>query len=165
MSRSPGAKGFTLVESLVAAAVLSVAVAAIAAAIMAGLMQGQHAGHAQRAVRLAEDMTEYILSLPYYDPQGSSNPGPEAGEIQPTGFDNADDFHGYGEPAGQVKDPGGTLYPEDYQVFSRRVTAEYGSQTVPGLGNPIPGLTVTVTVQDQAGRTWSLTRFVAQPAG
>ena len=73
-----------------------------------------------------------------------------------------DDFHGYSQAPGEVRDAAGSLHPPLFQLFSRSVTVEYGSETVPGLGDPIPGLTVTVTVQDGKGLTWTSMRFVRE---
>ena len=37
-------------------------------------------------------------------------------------FDNIDDFHGYSESAGSLKDQSGTLLPSAYQKFSQRMS-------------------------------------------
>ncbi len=154
--------GFTLVEALVAAVILLIGVMAISVAVSSGQMQMYHAVHAQRGAQLAGELMARVLALPYFDPDGASAPGPEVGETSVLDFDNADDFHGYSQAPGQVRDVAGNLYPASFQVFSRSVTVEYGSESVPGLGNPIPGLTVTVTVQDSKGLTWTSTRFVRE---
>ena len=155
--------GFTLAESLLAAVVLSVAVLAVGAALNAGHMQGAHAMHTQRATKLADELLEYLLARPYYDPQGGVNPGPELGEIGLEDFDNMDDFHGWSEAVGELTDMTGGGYPAEYEVFSRSVSANYTNVTVPGLGDPIPGLMVIVSVRDKVGQTWQVTRFAPQP--
>lgn len=154
--------GFTLAESLVAAAILLIGVMAISVAVSSGQMQMYHAVHAQRGAQLGGELMARVLALPYSDPDGPSAPGPETGEISVLDFDNADDFHGYSQAPGQVSDAAGNLYPLSFQVFSRSVAARYGSESVPGLGDPIPGLTVTVTVQDRKGLTWTSTRFIRE---
>ena len=156
------AKGFTLAESLIAAVALAIIVLAISAAILAGQTQMHEAAHAQRAMSLAEELIESALALPYEDPDGPSSLGPEADEMSVSDFDNADDYHGYVESAGGLTDAAGSAYPDDFQRFSRTVTAEYDKETVPGLGGAQPGLTITVTVTDQRGRTWNLTRFIPE---
>ena len=135
--------------------------------LMAGMMAlfvavGGYLG-GQQGMMLAEEMMEYVLSLPYTDPDGASTPGPEANESTPADFDNVDDFDAYIELAGQVRDVAGVLYPEQYQVFSRSVAVQYGSETVAGFGGPIPGLLVTVTVMDNKGRQFVHTRFMPEP--
>ena len=82
--------------------------------------------------------------------------------IHGSAFDNADDYHGFSEAAGALADVAGTLYSAPFQDFTRSVTAVYGNVTVTGFASAIPGLTVTVTVQE-AGLTWSVTRFIAEP--
>jgi len=126
-------------------------------------MQSEYAGHGHRGMTLAEELMERILKMPYGDPQGVSSPGPESGETAVSGFDNADDFHGYTEPAGGLRDVSGQYYPSDYQEFSRRVTARYESRSIPGLEGPIPGLWVVVEARDQRGQTFSVTRFIPEP--
>ena len=157
--------GFTLVESMIATVVLAVIVLSVSVAVTSGQRQMYEAMHAQRAIGLAEELMESILALPYDDPDGDSSPGPEVDETSVSDFDNADDFHGYSEPAGELTDTAGLTYPSEYQLFSREVIAQYDSHVVAGLGAPMPGLTVTVTARDQAGRTWSLTRFIPEPVG
>ena len=151
--------GFTLVECLIAATILTVAVLAVSAAIGSAQAQVHYALKTQQAVRLAEALMGRILALPYNDPDGVSSPGPEAGESSVWKFDNMDDFDGYAESAGQIKDAAGNPFPAEYQIFSRSVTVRYETVSVPGLGN-IPGLRATVTVRDPAGVTWTLSRFV-----
>lgn len=154
--------GLTLVEGLVASVVLVSAVAAIAVSITSGHLQLHYAVDCQSAVRLAEDLMERVRALPYDDPDGESDPGPEPGETDPSDFDNADDFHGYSESAGALRDAADNLLPDNYQHFSRSVTAGYGSETVADLGGAIPGLIVTVTVQDHKGQTWTVSRFIPE---
>lgn len=155
-------RALTLVEGLLASALLAFAVAAVSQAVVAGQMQTVEALHHRRAVELTEALMDEVLRLPYDDPQGASSPGPEAGESSRSAFDNADDYHGFSETAGTLADAAGTLYSAPFQDFTRSVTAAYGNVTVTGFASAIPGLTVTVTVQE-AGLTWSVTRFIAQP--
>jgi hypothetical protein len=83
----------------------------------------------QRKARLASDLIEQILTKPFHDPDGSAydySPGPDAGETTFGQFDNLDDFHGYTESQGQIKDAGGTLFTDPaYFNFSRSATCEY----------------------------------------
>lgn len=156
-------RAVTLVEAVLASVILAISVGAIAQAVIAGQMQTYVAMQSRRGVELAEALADEVLRLPYEDPNGPSAPGPEAGESSRSSFDNADDYHGFSESAGAVAGPAGTVYPSSYRDFSRSVTAAYGSVSVTGFADAVPGLTVTVTVQDSAGITWSVTRFIAQP--
>lgn len=155
--------GFTLVESLAAAAILAFAVVALCQAIVSGQMQTYAALHDLRATSLAETMVEEILALPYADPDGASNPGPETGEPGRAQFDNIDDYHGFAQQPGQISDWRGSDYPVEYQDFSRSVAVSYGPLTVAGVGTSVQGLSITVTVTDAGGRQWIITRFVSEP--
>lgn len=156
-------RGFTLPEALIATVVLSVAVLAVTEAVVSGQMQAYDAVHAQRALRVGEQLIERVLSMPYDDPGGALTIGPDAGETNVNLFDNIDDFHGYSEAAGNLIDAAGAALPSEFAGFSRSVTITSGSVTVPGFSAAVDGLTITVTVTDAKGRTWTLTRFVAEP--
>jgi hypothetical protein len=156
-------KSFTLAESLIAAAVLAMGVVAISLAMSAGHMQSHYATRGQQGMLLAEEMAELIVTKPYYDPEGSSALGPDAGESSVLAFDNVDDFHGYVEAAGALRDGTGHLYPDEYQVFGRQVIISPETRNVAGLGVAIPGLTVTVKAQDPDGPSYAVTRFVPEP--
>src|SRR5690606_16728679 len=112
---------------------------------------------------LAEALMEEILAKPYEDPNDDSTPGPEGGENNRMTFDNADDYHGYNESAESLKNSAGELYPAEWQRFSRSVTCVPGSVTLAGLGDPAPGLTITVTVSEAGTAVCSVTRFVVAP--
>ena len=43
------------------------------------------------------------------------------------------------------------------------VTVVSGPETVSGFGDPLPGVHVTVTVQDGVGTSWVLQQFVPRP--
>ena len=114
-------RALTLVEGLLASALLAFAVAAVSQAVLAGQMQTVAALHHRRAVELAEALMDEILRLPYDDPGGPSTPGPEGGETDRSAFDNADDYHGFSETAGSLADAAGTVHPTPFQDFTRSV--------------------------------------------
>lgn len=151
-------------ETLIASAILSFVVASITYAIVAGQEVTYDSLHQLRATSLVEAMFEEVISKPYHDPLGAVAAGPDAGETSRALFNNADDYHNFNEVAGAVSDAGGVLYPGPFQVFSRSVTAVYGTDNVPELGGDVPGLSITVTVTDTRGRTWSSTQFIPEPA-
>src|ERR1041385_9226887 len=109
----PSHTGFSLAEALMATALIAVCCAAMGEAIVAGQMQAYDAQQTLRATIMGQELMERILSLPYNDPNGSSNPGPEAGEASPGGFDNIDDYHGYHETAGSAFVHSGIAVPPD----------------------------------------------------
>ncbi len=156
--------GFTLAEVLLASTILAFVVSAVTQAIVAGQQQTYAALHEQRAVALVEAMVEEVLSKPYADPQASPDAGPDAGETLRSLFDNADDYHNFSQAAGAVTDAADAAYPVEFNAFARSVTCVYGSQNVAALGGTINGLIITVTVTDPTERSWTLTRFVPEPA-
>lgn len=155
--------GFTLPEVLLASAILTFTVAALAQAIVAGQMQTYAALHDARAIALAETLLDEVLALPYDDPDGASTAGPESGEVIRADFDNLDDYHGYTQSANAIVDPAGAAYPDDYQGFTRSVNVTYGTLNITEFGGDQTGLTVTVTVSEPGGRSWTLTRWVPEP--
>jgi len=157
-------EGFTLMEVMFAMMVLSFSVAALTQAIVSGQSHTYEAMHSSRAVALAEAMIDEVLSKPYDDPEGELTVGPDTGEASRDLFDNADDYDGLIEAAGAVQDQSLTAYPQLYQRFGRSVTATYTTENLPDLGGNHNGLTVTVTVTDQNGRVWTISRFIQEPA-
>ena len=160
-SQIPLRPGFTLVECTIALVVLALAVMATAQALLAGQAQTYRGLYELRAQALAEALMEEILAQPCVPQGGGNRLGPEAGEVRLT-FNSVDDFHGFTETSNRLKDAGGTLYGSDYQKFNRTVTVVYGNGTLTGCGLPVAGATVTVTVTDARGGSWSLSHFVVQ---
>lgn len=167
MNHSPNFKrqrGFTMAEVLIASSVLSIAVLAIVDAVTTGQQTTYQAMHDLRGMALAEALMEEIQSMPYDDPDGGTEDvGPEDGESDRTDFDNADDYHGYSEDVGATTDVAGVNYPSIYSKFGRSVTTVYENLTVSEFGGAQAGLTMTVTVTDNRGQEWSITRFMREP--
>ena len=164
-SRScPNLSGFTLMETMFAITVLAFSVAALTQAVVSGQSHTYEAMHSSRAITLAEAMIDEVLSKPYDDPDGDIIVGPDAGESSRDLFDAADDFDGLTEALGAVQDQSGTAYPELYQNFGRTVATAYTTESFPDLGGDHDGLTVTITITDMNGRTWTVTRFIQEPA-
>ena len=157
------ARGLTLAECLVALTILSFAVLAVSYAATTGQQQADYADDAARAVRLARDLAEEILSKPYADPDGSPVFGPEAGETSRAQFDDADDYHNFAEPAGQLQDFTGSAYTKSHPLCTRSVTITPGGQPVPDLGVTLTGLTVTIRVHTPGRLTCEIHRFIPAP--
>ncbi len=149
---------------MIAAAVLVLVVTALVQAVTAGHGQTADALVQEQAVSLAEALLEEATTRPYADPDDDTTPGPDTGETTRADFDALDDWHGFSEPPGGVADLSGALYPDALQAYARAMTAAYGSVSVSALGGTIPGITLTVTVTDSAGRTFTIERFVPEPA-
>ena len=111
-----------------AVVVLGIAAASVLLPFISGAAVRAEGINRTLAARLASDLLEEIIRLPFHDPGGGASPGPESGETVPTGFDNIDDYHGYSELQGQVKDVDGAVFSvtdSGYANFSRDVTCEY----------------------------------------
>ncbi|MEX0885755.1 MAG: prepilin-type N-terminal cleavage/methylation domain-containing protein [Phycisphaeraceae bacterium] len=132
--------GFTLVEVLAASLILAVIVAALTQAVLAGQMHTHDALHQSRAAALAEATLERVLRVAYAD---------------------VDAYDGFSQSAGAIVDVTGEAYPAAYQVFSRTVSVQPETLGMAALG-PQAGRRITVTVEDERGRTWRLTRFAAE---
>lgn len=154
--------GLSLMECMIATAILSVSVVAVTEAIMSGQAQSHHTVRSAQAMALAEALMEEIIALPYADPQDTVALGPDTGETTRPLYDNCDDFHGYTELPGELRDAMGQLLPQQAQAFRRSVTAAYTSITVPQFGTAAVGLNVQVTVSD-GKQSWSINRFIAEP--
>lgn len=145
--------GLTLAECLLAIVVLWVAVLGLSFATTAGHQHLNHGDRMLRAVRLAEHLMEEIQSRPY---SGSGIGRPSY---------HIDDYNGFNEAAGELRDFAGDLYDDADQIFNRSVAITSASQTVGSLdGLTISGKTIVITLEDAAGAQWTLSRFVPEPA-
>lgn len=158
--RKPGI-GFTLIEALLAAIILSMAIMAITMPFSAGAESQASDAKRTLAVCLAQDMMEEILSKPYNDPGGVQTPGPEPGETSRSLYDNMDDYNGYTEAAGQIKDSDGKLVTDQASVgLSRTVTATYVYVSGQDHAKPATFLRVTVEVDYRNSPMVTLSRLV-----
>lgn len=116
--------GFTLAEALTATVVLGIAAAGVLYPFTVGAGLRAEGMRRTLGAKLAGDLMEQILTKPFLDPDGSAydyNPGPDSGDL-----DNIDDYHGYSEPEGQVKDATLTVFTDPaYAKFSRNVSCQY----------------------------------------
>jgi hypothetical protein len=126
-------------------------------------MQTYDALHRRQAMELADALIEEVVRFPYDDPDGTTTFGPDAGESSRAVFDDINDFDGFSQSAGALNDAAGVVYDAGYQQFSRSVSVTAGSQTVAAFGSAYAGVTVQVTVTDEAGTTWTVTAFVPEP--
>jgi prepilin-type N-terminal cleavage/methylation domain-containing protein len=167
VSQRQRTQGFTLIEAMLAVTVLAFAAAGVLLPFVSGAAVRAEGIHRALGAGLARDLTEQILRLPFHDPDGANySPGPELGETGLANFDNIDDFHGYIEAQGQVKDATGAVFIDPkYANFSRTVTCVY--VTVPpqaAQADPSKCNFVLVTVQvDYSGKgVATLSRLVSE---
>ena len=152
----------TLVEVMIAIALLQIVVLGISYTLATGEKHVEEANYSQRATRLAIDLIEEIVSKSYDDPDGAAILGIEIDELTRQQYDDMDDYNGHGERAGALTDFSATAYSSEYQVFSRTATVTSTSMTVSGLSHTTDGKYIVVTVSDRSGRQWSISRFVPE---
>ena len=158
--RHSAPRGFTLVEALLAAAILAMAIMAITAPFTAATRNEQADGRRTVAVSLASEIMEEIISKPFDDPDGASAVGPETGESTRESFDNIDDYHGYRETAGNIVDGGGTLAGDPLaHDLSRQVTTTYIYVAGQDMAGSPDFIRVEVTVSRKGLPLVSLTRL------
>lgn len=139
-------RAFTLLEAVVALALLSLSVLALTQAVSAGQMQSQESQKQVLASMAAADALSEITSLPY------ASIAPLNGETQ---------------AVGQMRARDGAAYPSTYWALGRRIAAVPATTTVstgPGQTVTIPGVQVTATVSDARRDVVSLSVFIAEPA-
>lgn len=149
-----------------AVVVLSIAAAGVLLPFSSGAAVRAEGMRRTLSAKLASDLIEQIVGKPFHDPDGISydyNPGPDAEETSFDQFDNIDDFDGYSELQGQVKDAGGTVFADPYYInFSRSVTCEYvytpqeSRTTVPTF------ILITVQVKYNGKQMASISRLVSE---
>jgi prepilin-type N-terminal cleavage/methylation domain-containing protein len=104
-NRRAGRHGFTLAEALMAVVVLGIAAAGVLLPFTSGASVRAEGIRRTLAAKLASDLMEKIITMP---------------------FDQiVDDFDGYTEPQGQLKDASGATFTDsNYANFSRDVSCE-----------------------------------------
>jgi hypothetical protein len=154
---------------MMAVVVLGIAAASVLLPFISGAAVQAEGINRTLAARLASDLMEQILLLPFHDPDGGASDysqGPDAGETGPAKFDNIDDYHGYTELQGQVKDADGEVFDDSrYANFSRNVTCEYHAmspQAVPGSIEECNFISVTVHVKYSGKQMATIVRLVSE---
>ena len=99
-------QGFTLTEAMMAVLVLGIAAVSLLLPFISGAAARAEGINRTLAARLAGDLMEEIVNTP---------------------FDQiVDNYNGYSEPQGQVKDAAGVVFTDpNYDRFSREVSCQY----------------------------------------
>lgn len=145
-ARTP-ARGFSLVEVVVAILVLSALLAASLNTVAASASMQRHAADRARARVLALDLLNEARRHPYDDPIAGSGIGPGPGEINGTRslFNDVDDFNGWSASPPQRTD--GSVIP-GFDGWTRTCTVEYVSLADPNTAvvndSGVKRITVTV---------------------
>ncbi len=150
--------GFTLIEVLVAVALVGVAVVALIASNRAFTAANGEGLNLSTAEFLAEQLRELTAPLPVVDPQTTTATfGPEEATL--AGYDDLDDFDGavFSPPI----DAGCTAMGE-FSAFTQRITVENVSgidftQVVGDHTTPFVRVTVDILMN---GRTITSTRWI-----
>jgi prepilin-type N-terminal cleavage/methylation domain-containing protein len=166
MNHNIGCRGFTLAEAMMAVVVLSIAAAGVLLPFSSGAVVRAEGMRRTLSAKLASDLIEQIVVKPFRDPDGSTydyNLGPDEGETTFGEFDNLDDFHGYSEPQGQVKDAGGTVFTDsNYSNFSRSVSCEYVYVPQESRTTSPKYILITVRVQYNGKQMASISRLISE---
>lgn len=153
--------GITLLESLLAATLLAAVVTSVIWPFTAGAQNELAGARSSIASELAQELMEEILSKPFDDPQGAEGLGPDAGEATRDDFDNIDDYHGYGEPAGQILCFDGEAAADPVAAdLSRSVATTYVYVSGQDTSETPSFISVTVTVSRDGEALVELTRLV-----
>ena len=86
-----GAHGFTLIELIVAIAIISIAIGGVMLVFVVAFTHSADPQRQQQAIAIAEGYMDEILARPYADPDGS-----DSGESRPT-FDDVSNYDGINE--------------------------------------------------------------------
>ncbi|MBN2560690.1 MAG: type II secretion system protein [Phycisphaerae bacterium] len=126
--------GFTLAEALLASTILAIVAATATLPFTAGVQQVNEAAKLEQAVALGQAMMEEILARPFFEPdERIASPGPGPDETSRELFNNIDDFDGYAESVGDLRNfENAVITDPSSDGFWRDVSVDYVS--FPGLG-------------------------------
>lgn len=141
--RRRAARGFTLIEALMATGLLLMVVVSVTSAITAGQQHAYEAHQRIAASLVAEELM---------------------GRVAADDYDQLLTWNGHTEAVGDMTDMAGSPMPSALQMVGRDVRVTIGMQTISGLDVRVRGATVTVRAFNGAGRTLaSISRFVPEP--
>lgn len=135
--------GFTLLESLIASAVLSLIVLAVGAAVTAGQQASFEARNAVLAAMAGDDLLSDLAALDYED---------------------LADFDQFQQPVGTIATLGGRTYPASYGALGRSVVVEQVLLEEPETGARIRGMRLVVHVFDARRIVSTVETFRPEPA-
>ena len=136
-------RGFTLVEAMMAVVVLGIAAAGVLLPFVSGTAVRAEGVNRTLAARLASDLMEQIVNTP---------------------FDQiVNDYNGYSEPQGQVKDAAGFIFTDsNYANFSRSVVCEYVRVPEESVLAPLKFIRVTVQMYYDSKQIATIQRLVGK---
>jgi len=134
--------GFTLLEAVIASAVLALTVLAIGAAISAAQMNSLEGRKAVLGAMAAGDYMAEVMTLPY-------------GEIEALDGDMI--------PVGTLTTLDGVAYPEEYWGLGRGITAQEELMRVDDLGVTVRGLNIEIVIFDEMRVVANAHAFLPEP--
>ncbi len=143
-TRRAARRAFTLVEALIASAVLSITVLAIGSAIGAAQKSSHEGQKAVLGAMLCGDYLSELMTLPYDDIEARS------GEIL---------------VFGEVVTLDGAPYPQAYWPLGRALAATEEMLEIPGTGVRVRGLRIEVMAFDERRVVARAEMFLPEPAG
>jgi hypothetical protein len=151
--RLPRARGFTLIEGMMASVLLAAIAMAVLAAFTAAAQNGAEADESMMAAELARQLLDEIASKPVLDPNNVIQMlGPDAGESGRAQFDNVDDYHGYKDSTKKLHGLDGVAVMDLPYEYKRSVTVEFrrppGTTTARASADFV---VVTVKIQVKSG--------------
>lgn len=136
-------RGFTLLEGLVASAVLAIVVLAVGAAVSTGRQVSVEGQKVVLGAMAADDLLAELSTQPY---------------------DTLLGYDGYEQEEGSLETLDGEAYPVSYWNLGRSVEAVEETITLSGVGVNVLGVTLTVTSFDEHRVLASLETFIPEPA-
>lgn len=144
--RAGGARrlgGFTLLESLMAAALMSMVVLAVASGITTAQQVSYEGQKRILASMVAEDLMLELSTVPYLLMQ---------------------DYNGLNQEVGALASLDGQAYPSTFRALGRYATVVPVTYDEPTLGVTIRGLNISVTVRDAFVDILTIQTFIAEPS-
>lgn len=149
-------RGLTLLECLLASAVLAVMGAAVIVPFSVGAQAAAQDARTTLGVALAQDMMEEIISRSFKDPNGT-----QAGESGRSTWDDMRDYDQFFENEGNIYASDGTPVIDPMATYlSRRASVQAVYVSGQSHGLPPSFLSVTVCVYYHGDQLIKLTRLV-----
>jgi len=147
--RASWARGFLLIDAMMASVVLAIASIGVAGLLATTYAQTITMRENATAAGLARQLLEEIASKPLQNPDGSESTGPAAGHTTRLSYVSVGEYNGYSDNTGAMVSADGThaITPGDGEIYYRSVTITYES----GISGPTAPsgdfalVTVTIT--------------------
>lgn len=156
---------FTLMESLLASAILAMSITAITMPFISAAKNEQINARKTIATSFAQELMEEILTRSFEDPEPSwaRNPGPEPDEYTHEDFDNIDDYHEYTDNPVETSALGSAISEHPGAAgLTRKVTAEYVYVTGQETSEEPDFIRILVEIRYREHTVVSLSRLVFQ---